>query len=662
MTQQRTFLDLIANKSLDRRAWFGCAGSLVAAFSSSCSVASVFKAAKPAPLDFEAVPRSSGDEIVLPKGYRHQVLFPWGSWVDGREAPFDIDANSEDQRQQAGMNHDGMSFFPIDARWSDAECRLLGSSEHGYLAMNHEYTDEGRLHRDGIADWKGARGPEKVRKSKAAHGISMIEIKKVDGEWKVLGGRRVTGLDAVEIRGPARGHPLMRTHGDASTPAEKAGTGGVGTIGNCANGQTPWGTYLTCEENIQDYFGRDVGTGGDLEGMMVRYGIGEFGSDIEGARGQFGWDVHDPRFDADRPEYHNNCHRYGWVVEVDPSDPERKPAKRTALGRFRHENAAVVVAPDGRVVVYMADDGRFEYIYKFVSKRKFIPGNQDHNWKILDDGQLFVARFDEGFAGRWIELDQRHSKLVGELNDQAEVLIFARRAADLVGASSCDRPEWITVDQDPSTKKVRHAYASLTNNNKRGIPDLEGPNPANPRVNNIYGHILRWRDAGGDPTATTLRWDIFVTCGYRRHPVAAQRGNIVDAKGAGEQDYGSPDGLWMDPRGILWVESDVSNSVMDDADYVKFGNNPLLAVDKSTGETRRFMVGPRGCEITGIAMTPDYKTMFVNVQHPGQSPDGFIDPARLLEDGAWPNGAHDGRTRSATVAVSHRRGLPIGSA
>ncbi|MEZ5966323.1 MAG: PhoX family phosphatase [Planctomycetota bacterium] len=699
-------LDRITATSLSRRTWLSTTSALAALFGldrarsqspkdsgsagrppatlsnqAGSLVDSQARADGPAHFAFAPVAASHDDAVRVPAGYRCRVFFPWGTPVRPGGPEWTPRASAADQREQAGMHHDGMAFFPADPRWNAATCTLEGSSTRGFLAINHEYTDEGLLHPDGVQPWTA----DKVRKSKAAVGVSILAIEKTDGEWHIRSGRRVTGHDRIEIAGPARGHALLRTHGAFDQAYEKDGTATDGTFANCANGRTPWGTYLTCEENVQDYFARTPKSGrsgGEMdaaerivERRFARYGIGAAESYVPGWRSTYGWDRFDPRFDADKVEYRNHCHRYGWVVEIDPRDPDRPPCKRTALGRFRHENAAVVVAPDMRVVVYMGDDARFEYVYKFVSTKAFEPeleGDDDaararkreHNWTLLDEGKLYVARFDSGDTGRWLELSVDDPAIAhgGEFGSQPEVLVFARRAADLVAATKMDRPEWIAADQDARTRQVRNVYVSLTNNSKRGVPGNEGPTPANPRADNIYGHIARFRETGGDPTATTFQWSLFVLCGYRKSGLADRRGNIKDAPGCADQDFASPDGLTMDPRGgVLWVQTDVSTSLLQETPFEKLGNNQMLAIDVATGEARRFLTGPRGCEITGVAFTPDCRTMFVNIQHPGELAESFGDPKTPTAVSKWPNGDHDGRPRSATLVITRDDGQPIGT-
>jgi len=562
-------------------------------------------AAPAAPLlGFAAVPASSEDALVVPPGYRVQVLFAWGDPIGSRQGSpafrWDASNSAAEQELQAGMHHDAIEYFPLPA-WGSP------GTAQGLLAINHEYTDDGLLHPDGMRTWTA----EKVRKSLAAHGVSLIQVERRGADWHVVRpsrhARRITGATPIRISGPAAGHALLRT------AADPTGTRVLGTLNNCAGGITPWGTYLTCEENFNAYFVN----AGTIPEDQRRYGIraGGFG---------YRWHEHDARFDAGA--HPNEPNRFGWVVEVDPYDPDSVPVKRTALGRFKHEGAMVTLADDGRVVVYMGDDERFEYIYKFVSARPYNARDRAANRDLLDAGTLYVARFDDGGEGRWLRLPA-----------SPEALVRTRQAADAAGATRMDRPEWIAVH--PVTKDV---FVALTNNDRRGTPGHPGPDGANPRAQNVFGHIVRWREQGGDPAAERFRWSVFVL-------------------GGEEAGFGSPDGLWFDPRGVLWIQTDVSTSTLNRGPYAKLGNNQMLAADVSSGEIRRFLTGPRGCEITGAAMAPDGRSLFINVQHPGETPAERSDPARPRAVSNWPDFRADGRPRSATVVIRREDGGPVGT-
>lgn len=572
------------------------------------------------PLGFTGVPVSSADTLVVPRGYVAEVLYAWGDPIsDGPAFKPDASNGVDDQLRQAGMHHDGMRFFPLPAGQP--------GSTHGLLAVNHEYTDDGLLHPDGMLTWTA----EKVRKSQAAHGVSVIEVQMDGDRWRVIRpsryARRVTAATPMGLTGPAAGHPWMQT------AADPAGRTVLGTMSNCAMGYTPWGTYLTCEENVQFYF---VNRSGSVPALQRRYNITERG-------GGYRWHEFDERFDAAR--HPNEPNRFGWVVEIDPFDPSRPPVKHTAMGRFAHEGAALAVAPDRRVAFYMADDARFEHVYKFVSRD---PAGRS----ALEHGTLYAARFDADGTGVWLELAPGQNGLDAGAGfpGQAEICIAPRLAGEVAGATRMDRPEWIAVH--PLTGE---AYCALSYNETRGQAGRPGPDPANPRAENVYGHIIRWRERGGDPTATRFEWDVFILCGDPASADPARRGDI---KG---DVFGSPDGLWVDGRGVLWIQTDVSTRLLHKGDYAGMGNNQMLAADPVTREVRRFLTGPRGCEITGATGTPDGRTLFVNIQHPGETPSERSNPATPKGVSAWPEGPSGGRPRSATVVIRRADGGVIGA-
>jgi uncharacterized protein len=586
---------------------------------------------------FKSVPVSFADTVVVPEGYVADALIRWGDPISAGPA-FKPDASNTaaEQSQQWGMHNDGMWFFPMIDTQSG---RMIGSSKQGILVSNHEYADDGLLHTDGMNTWTAA----KVAKSKAAHGVGIIEIAEQNGKWNVLRpskfARRITADTIMQITGPAAGHELMKTADD------RTGQWVLGTINNCANGYTPWGTYLTCEENFNGYF---VNRAASVPVDQRRLGINDKG-------GGYRWHEFDERFDAAKHPQEPN--RFGWVVEIDPFDPESIPLKRTALGRFKHEGATVALAPDNRVVVYMGDDERFEYIYKFVSRDAFQPGNRTANMKLLDHGTLYAAKYNADGSGQWLPLVHGQNGLTADngFNDQAEVCIKARMAADRVGATKMDRPEWVAVN--PVTKQVA---ATLTNNSQRGTEGRAAIDAVNPRAENTFGHIVGWFEKDNDFTATTFRWDIIVQAGDPNATKATSKGNI---KG---DMFGCPDGLWADARGILWVQTDISSSIVSQprgkwGEFESIGNNAMLALDAKTGEYKRFLTGPVGCEITGVTMTPDMKTIFVNIQHPGETASERSDPANPKAISSWPEGSSGGRPRSATLAIRRTDGGVIGS-
>jgi secreted PhoX family phosphatase len=618
--------------SQSRRRFLGFAGGIV----SLSAFASVTGCATSAPatggeggaapsLGFKSVPVSTEDRLAVPPGYRAQVLYRWGDPVGAAagQPAFRADASDSagDQALQAGMHHDAIELFP-----------LPGSGRAGLLAINHEYTDDGLLHADGMTTWTA----DKVRKSQNAHGVSVIEVEERGGEWTVVRpsryARRITANTPIVFSGPAAGSSWLKTS------ADPAGRQVLGTVNNCAGGKTPWGTYLTCEENFNGYFGN-----GGATAAQSRYGLR---TDGFGYR----WHEFDTRFDALAEP--NEPNRFGWVVEIDPFDPQSAPVKRTALGRIKHESATVTLARDGRVVVYSGDDERFEYIYKFVSDGRYDARDRAANRNLLDTGTLYVARFNPDGSGDWIALVQGRNGLTAEAGfpDQATVCVLTRQAGDRVGATKMDRPEWIAVH--PRTKDV---YCTLTNNSERAKARQPGTDPANPRPANVYGHIIRWREAGGDPAAARFAWDIFVLAGDRQSAEPEKRGNVNG------DDFGCPDGIAFDQRGVLWIETDASTAAMQTPDWARLGNNQMLAANVETGEIRRFLTGPRNCEITGVAFAPDGRTMFVNIQHPGETPSERSDPAKVRAISNWPDFTADGRPRSATVAIRREDGGVIGA-
>ena len=588
-------------------------------------------AATPPLLGFKSVPVSQADAVTVPEGYSAQVLLPWGEPVGiaGQMPAFRDDASNSgaEQELQMGMHHDGLHYFPLDG------------SRRGLLVMNHEYVDYGLLYPDATRTWNA----DKVRKAQAAHGVSVSEIEFVaapggtegapDGQWRPVRpsryARRITAATPMAVQGPAAGHALMKT------AADPTGRRVLGTMNNCASGITPWGTYLTGEENWAYYFALSQAP----DAHHARWGL----RPGRGAR----WHEHDERFDATK--HPNEPNRFGWIVEIDPFDPESVPVKRTAMGRAAHEGATVALTRGQRAVVYSGEDARFEYIYKFVSRDAVRPGGARANATLLDHGTLYVARFDADGRGRWLPLLHGEGPLTAAKGfaDQGEVLIKTRQAADALGATRMDRPEWVALDQ-----RTGEVYCALTNNRDRGGDGFPAPDAANPRANNSMGHIIRWRE-DGDFDAASFTWQHFVLAGDPANERADARGNV---KG---DAFACPDGLWIDGRGVLWIDTDMSPSQMHRGEALRLGNNALLAADPRTGEVRRFLTGPVGCELTGGTATPDGRTMFVNIQHPGETPGEISDPGNPARFSGWPGGGS--RPRSATVVIRRRDGGIVGT-
>jgi len=575
------------------------------------------------------------DEVVVPRGYSAEVFYRWGDPVsDGPSFKMDGSNTAQEQLQQAGMHHDAIQFYPITTDSS--------LDERGLLVMNHEYIDPQILHiGGGVFDQPQQFSAEKVLKEQYAHGISVIEIKKYNAQWQIVRpsslARRITATTAMTIAGPVAGSDYIKTEADPD------GKVILGTFNNCSNGKMPWGTYLSCEENINGYFKlSNPEIKSDKQQLAwQRYSFGN---------SYYGWHHHDPRFNLDL--HPNEANRFGWVIEFDPFNPTSQPVKRTALGRFFHENVAHKLANDKRVALYSGDDSQFEYVYKFISAKSWDGTQGAHHGQLLDEGVLYVARFDDDGTGHWLPLVFGLAGLTEEdgFDNQADVLVHARLAADAVGATPMDRPEWITVH--PETGAI---FVSMTNNSKRGKEGKPAKDAANPRDQNQFGHIVQLDEQ--DASDLQFNWQIFTLAGAEQDKQSTIFGD----------GYANPDGLMIDDRGVLWVQTDISASKLNTGEFEVFGNNQMLAVDPVTGESRRFLTGPVGCEVTGVVMTPDLTTMWVNIQHPGDV------PAKLKQQGViktpdypnaasnWPDKADNGRPRSATVMITKDDGGIIGS-
>jgi len=539
-------------------------------------------------MNFSPVTLADGGGVgpMVSPDYRFDVLIPWGEPLQPGGPSFSHPPSAGEQANQIGIGHDGMWFFPIK-----------GSSEHGLLAINHEF---GRNQH--VLGKPNPESLEDVLTSQHAHGVSVVEIKKIDGEWQTVmssASRHIHVNTPVTFSGPVAGHPLLNT---------RAGNEPLGTVNNCSSGYTPWGTYLTCEENFNGYFGAK-GDWSPTE-SQERYGFSENGFG-------YGWHDFDPRFDLANAGFRNEEHRFGWVVEIDPVDSTQTPVKRTALGRFKHEGIALTVGRGGRIVGYMGDDQRFDYIYKFVSDDNH-ESMRARGMSPLDHGVLYVARFNDDGTGEWLPLTIDNPALAVRFVSQAALLIDTRIAADIAGATPMDRPEWVTVAPNGEV------YCTLTNNSRRTTTDA-----ANPMAPNSDGHIIKWRDSE-QHTGTAFEWSIFMIA--------------KDTHGT-EQSFSDPDGIWADPDGRLFIQTDGGQEGRL--------NNQMLVADTLTGEMRRLFTGVPGAEITGLTITPDRSTMFINIQHPGNG-----DPARSN----FP-AAEDGVTvpRDATIVLTRKDGGIIGS-
>lgn len=589
-------------------------------------------------LTFREIAHGSDERIAVAEGYDARVLISWGDKIFADSPAFDpLHQSPTAQGRQFGFNNDFIAFMPLP--------RGSRSSDRGLLCVNHEYTWM-HMMLPGIAaaDELSKSTQEQVDIEMAAHGHAVIEVKKVDGAWQTVTAgdlnRRITASTPMRISGPAAGHARLKTKGDPS------GTQVLGTINNCAGGITPWGTVLTCEENFNKYFSGRTDDGQEARNH-ARYDVG---GELE-----FAWHRHHARFDVSAEPHEPN--RFGWVVEYDPYDPRSVPVKRTALGRIKHEGATCVLAPDQRLVVYTGDDDEFEFIYRFVSKKPCDPGDPKANADLLDEGRLYVARFSEGGQLTWLPLVHGDGPLTEEngFASQADVLIEARTAATLLGATRMDRPE--DVETNPVSG---HVFVMLTNNRLRKSEDIDA---ANPRAKNKHGHVVELIPPSAsngekgalDHAATEFRWDIFLQAG---DPREKKQGAVYDKAVSANGWLTCPDNCAFDKRGRLWITTDgAPKSGMCDGVYACDTIGPGRAL------TRFFFRGPRGSELTGPCFTPDGKTLFLSVQHPGETDDddksagfSFSNPSTR-----WPDFKDGWPPRPSVVAVTKKDGGEIGS-
>ena len=578
-----TDFEQIVDKMLSRRGFIGGATALgTSAFLMSTGLLNPKRASAASRLlEFEPIAANTLDTVTVPRGYSWHVVASWGDplWSDGTWFNHTTRGTGASQEKAVGDNTDAMILFNHEG--------------HSILTVNQEYTNRQITY--GNRDSKLPENADDVRKGKAAHGVTVMEIKQENGRWHIVKdspyNRKITPDTPMDITGPARRHDLLKT------AADPLGTRSLGTWNNCANGRTPWGTYLACEENFNGYFSSsDENYSRSAE--MKRYGIKhkDWG---------YAWATTDERFDISK--HPNEPNRVGYVVEIDPTDPSSTPKKRTALGRFKHENAAVVVASNGHVVAYSGDDERGEFLYKFVSEKKYVQGS--NNSDLLENGRLYVAKFSNKGRGEWVELTPESTGMAS----QSEICVLTRQAASAVGATTMDRPEWIAVNPT----KVE-AYCCLTNNKNRGKkPNAGGDatpvNGPNPRNGNKYGQIVRWVPDKGDHTSTRFNWNLYVTAG---NPTVHSDAYAGSSNISADNMFNSPDGLAFDTQGGLWIQTDGNYS--NAKDFAGQGNNQMLLGDTETGKINRFLVGPNECEITGLTWSEDAKTMFVGIQHPGE--------------------------------------------
>jgi uncharacterized protein len=719
----------LSRRSLLRGGVGSAAGAVLGAWSlTACGGSDDAPAPAPVPapapalntLGFAAVAKSRADTVTVPAGYTASVLYALGDPLDGATPAYKNDGTDDAFDHRAGDHHDGMEYFGLSADGLSAD---YAGSERGLLAMNHEATSN--LGSDPRSYYLHANGGTvsprpagEVDKEVDVHGVSVVEVRKTAGAWAYVPAstynRRITPLTPVQLSGPARGSALLKTKYSTD------GTATRGTLNNCGTGYTPWGTFLTGEENWFNYFARGAADNaaiaanavvslnryGRPQGSTSRHGWETAGADDKYAR----WVISKLGASTDgTDDYRNEMNGFGYIVEIDPYDKTRAVKKRTALGRFAHESAAYGKVIAGKpLAVYMGDDSRGEYIYKYVSNTNWSAADATPSDRIatgdkyLDDGKLYVAKFNADGTGQWIELAHANPVISGYATytfaDQSDVLINARLAADALGATKMDRPEWCAVH--PITGEI---YYTLTNNSNRVVNPASGRqvvDSANPRTyadakgsanqsGNVNGHIIRMREAGGEPAAATFTWDVYL--------FGAQSdadGSTVNLSAlTADQDFSSPDGLWFSRNtGLCWIQTDdgaytdVTNCMMlaGVPGQVGDGAKTTLSYTKTDGSTltvdtyvgkkpvadtlKRFLVGPVDCELTGCTETPDGKTLFANIQHPGEVLPTVADIATPANyPSHWPGNAGYGaggataRPRSATIAITKNDGGRIGT-
>ncbi|MDQ4134686.1 MAG: PhoX family phosphatase [Pseudomonadota bacterium] len=586
------------------------------------------KKATAAAFDFKEIEAGVDETHHVAEGYDAQVLLRWGDPIFADALEFDPNAQTADkQRRQFGYNTDYVGFIPLN-----------GSSDHGLLVANHEYTNE-ELMFPGIGPQDGKAAFAKMTKDLvdieiAAHGGAVVEIRREPrGPWQVVRSsaysRRITADTPMEITGPAAGHDRVKTSADPT------GRRVLGMLNNCAGGVTPWGTWLSCEENFNGYFSGKLPEGHPETANYKRYGLGT---------PAYGWAKFYDRFDLGREP--NEPNRFGWVVEIDPFDPNSVPKKRTALGRTKHEGAAGITNADGRYVIYLGDDERFDYVYKFVTEGRVDPQDRAANRDLLDRGTLYVAKYDPDGTGRWLPLVHGQGPLTeaNGFRSQADVLIETRRAADLLGATKMDRPE--DIEANPKTNRV---YVMLTNNTRRKEDQVD---PANPRANNAFGHIVEMMPEGGDHAALAFTWEVLVKCG---DPSVAAVGATFSSETTKNGWFGMPDNCAIDSQGRLWISTDGNNAkATGRAD----GLWAIETEGEMRGTSRHFFRVPVGAELCGPVFTPNDETLFVAVQHPGEGeddqPSTFENPLTR-----WPDFKNGMPTRPSVLAITKRGGGKI---
>lgn len=712
-----SFENVLARARLSRRGFLKGSSSFAAASMLGMGLAFLTDAVKESKvaaatsdlsLSFRPVAKNIADTLTLPEGYTATVLLATGDPIKSNVSFYKNDGTDNDFEVRAGDHHDAIQYFGMNQAGNGWE---PSNSDRALLCINHEVSEDlGFIHPNGPTEYgtdsTAARPTLEIDKEVAAHGITVVEIVKRGSNYQVNRNsqynRRITAATVFEIAGPARRSPMMVT---AFSPnAEQT----RGTINNCGHGYTPWGTYLSGEENWAGYFYRreeDSTRDAKEVASLKRYGIGNATS------GRYNWsrpglsdntDLYQ-RWNTGKTgsspdqDFRNVANTFGWVVEIDPFNPNAVGKKRSFLGRFAHEGCWSAEAVAGQpLVFYMGDDARNEYIYKFVSAARWDPRDANRGLaagdKYLDAGTLYVAKFNDDGTGEWLPLTLSNPNIANYVDyafaDQADVLINARIAADAVGATKMDRPEWggvnptngdvyITLTNNVSGSSGRGSKTPLDAANPRYYAEQKGENTSRGNVN---GHIIRWRETGSNPTAMTFNWDVYLFGAQADADPNVNLSGLTD-----ENDFSSPDGIWFSTAtpGLLWIQTDdgyytdATNCMMLAAlpgavgdGGAKMVTSQAVPVNGDADQTvrtymgqpaspatvSRFLVGPRDCEITGITESPDGKAIFINVQHPGENSESPADPSQFTSH--WPDGG-TARPRSATVMITRNDGGKI---
>lgn len=676
---------------------------------------------RPTALSFEAVPKNTLDRVTLPPGYQFTVLHATGDRISSSVPAYSNKGiETDDWSKRVGDHHDGVEIFHIDASGKYTK----NMTDRALLAMNHESSADAHFFHpngqtsngtsgkkyDQFGQWDlGTRPGLEALKEINHHGVSIVEINRGSSGWtyKVDSAynRRITPQTVARVSGPAA--ELANIKALFATKYDPTGATSRGTLNNCGTGYTPWGTFLTCEENWATYFAMPKGSQAPdarMSQTRARYGVRNAALSATATVGNSqGWhtvtdqpdtEYRFSRWDVsikgatERDDFRNEPQTFGYILEIDPTQPNSVPVKRVAMGRTAHEAAVFGRLEAGKpVTFYMGCDSRNEYIYKWVSTKAWDPADQGGGTaagdKYLNDGKLYAAKFAADGSGTWLELSITNPAIANyatfKFNNQAEVYVYTRIAADAVGATKMDRPEWGAVN--PANGEV---YFALTNNSasnrKPGTTDAANPRTYDDpdglkRTGNPNGHIIRWREE-----TSGFKWDIFLFGSEEDNAMS----NI--SKLTAKNSFSSPDGLWFSRvTGLCWIQT-------DDGAYTDEVHNQLLVaipgqvgdggartitqslggvastqatfVGAELGETklRRFLTGPAGCEITGIAESADGRTIFVNVQHPGEDTEATFWSGAAPQS-QWPGNqgyGAAGRPRSATLVITKVDGGLIG--